>query len=152
MAKAQIQLIGDKALLNLIRELPKETSKKNVWKAFTRKASRPVMKDISGRMPRGETGILKKSLKYRGYTSRYFGGLGGYIKVSNKPEGVGFTNQAKAHVLVNNRSVKPLQQTQPNWFRDSANSGAGKLSLKILEDNAEVFIQREIKKLLKRRR
>lgn len=148
MAKTGVILIGGEAIERVIDELPKESSKRRVWRRIARRGSRPIISDVRSQVP-VKDGYLKKSIIYKNYPNRIYRGMGGWVKPGHFKDSNTMTNPAKASVLVNNRKVKPLNIAYPNWFERAAKRQRSAV-LSRMEKDAAKFIDKEIEKLLRK--
>lgn len=146
MAKNLAKLSGDKELLNVIFKLPNASSQKRVWQSLARSAANPIVKKVRTLVP-VDSGDLKRSVKYRNFSSNTLGGRGGYVKFNHRSKSKNFTNPAKAQVLVHNRKNKPLHNTDKNYITEAAKVTKSQ-SMALMERRALKFLDREIKKLL----
>ena len=147
MAKGStVQLIGDKQILNMLKQLPTKAKDKKFWRATARGAANPIVKKAKSLVP-VKKGDLKRSIKYRNFSNNVHGGLGGYVKFDHRSKSDTMTNPAKAEILVNNRKVKPLEKTHENFITEAAKN-TGDESVEVMAKRAEKFMDREITKLL----
>lgn len=145
------ELIGDKELMNLIKKLPKMSAQRRVWRGIARSGSRPIIKEVRRRMPIDQ-GNMKRSVRYKNYSTKYFNGMGGTVKVKQTgkmPPGVNFSNPAKASVLTNGRnsSKGDIRNKYENWFEEAGQT-QGPFVVSAMTQKARKFIEKEIKKLL----
>ena len=146
MAGATAKLIGEEKLLRLINRLPGNASKRRIWRSTARAAGNPIVKHARLKVPVKE-GDLKRSIKYRNFSSSVLGGRGGYVGISHKSNSKTFTNPAKASVLVHNRKKNPLKKTHKNFITEAAREKMSE-STALMEKRMQKFLEREIRKLL----
>jgi len=151
MAKNRTQLIGDENLTKLIKQLPKFSAQRRVWRGIARSGSKPIIDSARSKVP-VRLGNLKKSIKYKNYSTRFFNGLGGYVYVKatgKMPSGAKFNNPAKASVLIHGRnsSKGDIKNRSRDFIREAGEDSKIEV-LADMERNAKKFLEREIKKLI----
>ena len=141
-----VQLVGEKALLDMLKKLPTRAKDKKFWRSTARAAANPIVKKVRTKVP-VDRGDLKRSVKYKNFSDQAFGGLGGYVKFDHWSNSNTLTNPAKASILVHNRKVKPLKKTYGNFITE-AERETGAQSAELMAKRAAKFMEREINKLL----
>ena len=152
MVEYRLELKGMPELNRLFTKLPEEAGSRQYWRSTARRVSKTLIPYLDTNMPKGPEGKLMQSHRYKSFSAKVYGGLGGYVKSRNKPTADKFQNPSKASVIIHNRRgsrpIKSDNLLKPNPYLTVVNV-KGDMLLSKMEGFTEKFIQRQIKKLTK---